>query len=221
MLAMGLRIGYAHYNDWTTLPALCSSAARSRITSFAFLMMTKLFRQLRPWKTPSQRRENLETIAVESGSGTQLARIQKPESTVATPPSDHSEEDTFLELGKTEKLVGEGDELLARAKVTEMPAMLKMKDPKQRLLVQRMMQEDANVRVRVDLPYWVRLNGIWAGDADGPAGASQCWKVLRDFGFVSVRGAKGKPPEGEFLNWLASLLPIPQPLMPSPPTVGV
>lgn len=212
MLAMGLRIGYAHYNDWTTLPAPMFFRRKIEDYVIRFPDDDEIIPAAQTMEDAVAATENLETIAVESGSGTQLARIQKPESTVATPPSDHSEEDTFLELGKTEKLVGEGDELLARAKVTEMPVMLKMKDPKQRLLVQRMMQEDANVRVRVDLPYWVRLNGIF-----GPVtpmvrrGASQCWKVLRDFGFVSVRGAKGKkPPEGEFLNWLASLLPIPQ-----------
>lgn len=50
ILVMGLRLGFAHYNDWTSLPAPLFFRARSRTTSFA---IPKMSRRLLPPKSYS------------------------------------------------------------------------------------------------------------------------------------------------------------------------
>lgn len=198
MVVMGLRLGYAHYNDWTTLPA--PMFFRRKIEDYVI-------------RFP----EDEESIVVAESSEDVLAETFRPVTHIAKLLEEESkpqsvveeQEETVPDLEEVKMAKPEVDGLLANAQSIEMLKLFSAKDVRHRTLIQKILQEDHGVRVQVDLPYWVKTHGIFGQfNATVRRNAARCWKHLRSFSYV--RSNDRMPRESEFLNWLADRLRIPQ-----------
>lgn len=196
MLVMGLRLGYAHYNDWTTLPA--PMFFRRKIEDYVI-------------RFPEEEESVIVADSGEEGAVetfkpvTRIARLLQEES--KPQPVVETVEETVPDQVKMP--TPEIDELLAQAQATEMPVLFTAKDVNHRALIKRIIQDDHAVRVQVDLPYWIKTHGIFGQfNATVRRNAARCWKHLRSFSYV--RSKDSMPRESEFLNWLAERLRIPQ-----------
>lgn len=202
MLVMGLRLGYAHYNDWTTLPA--PMFFRRKIEDYVIR-----FPEDEEAGGVTDLAEESSSETGVAGPVTQLARLLVSEASPPPPTAEPVAEETLIELEKVPTTSPQGDDLLSVAKATPMPSFFPRRDSKLRTLHQRMLQQDATVRVRVELPYWVRPHGLF-----GPytstvrRNAANCWKGIREFGYVGVK--EKMPRDSIFLDWIAARLEIPQ-----------
>jgi hypothetical protein len=217
MLALGLRIGYAHYNDWTTLPA--PLFFRRKIEDYVI-------------RFPDDDEEN------ESSAGNDAL---PPDVDVIDDGTIRPESQTFVsrlveEAGRPDEPVRQGEielpeigratdddtdelDLLSRVKATRMPPLHTSLDHRIRSLGQRMMQQDTNVRVRVELPYWLKTKNIF-GEFNPTIrrNAKKCWRDFRDLNLVKDKTAM--PRESEFLNWMAGHLQVPQAALALVPACG-
>jgi hypothetical protein len=100
------------------------------------------------------------------------------------------------------------DDLLVRVRQTSMPNIHEHQDFHGRQLCHRIFNGD--VRVRVQLPYWVKTAGIFklTGEVT-KRHLQQSWGRLRDLGYVKQQGVE-MPSADHYLNWLADKLHIPQ-----------
>jgi hypothetical protein len=198
ILSMGLHIGYAHYNDWTTLPM--PLFFRRKIEDYVIRYPEEV-----------------------EGSGTDdVARGDVPEQVVT--PTRYSElvvqeaegvlEEASMPDETTPDVVGmsrqdDGTDLLSRAKHTKMPSMPIMahRDYQIRQLYQRMI--NGNIHVRVDLPYWLRTRGILSTiEAPTKRRVQRSWNWMKNFGYV--KSGVSMPRVDDYMDWLAEKLCIPQ-----------
>jgi hypothetical protein len=216
MLAMGLRIGYAHYNDWTTLPA--PLFFRRKIEDYVIR-----FPDDEEDSEPTN--DNLPPDAVEifderrpaSEAETFLSRLL--DEPVGPEEPVRQGEIELPEVNMAASSSTDETALLARVKNTPMPALHTSQDRKIRSLGQRMMQQDTNVRVRVELPYWIKTKDIFGEfNATIRRHASKCWRDIRDLGLVKIKTPM--PRESEFLNWMANHLQVPQAALALVPACG-
>lgn len=196
MLAMGLRIGYAHYNEWTALPA--PLFFRRKIEDYVI-------------RFPEDDEQAAEMVAEEAvdraaaAKSTFLSRLVDDETRkqVAKP------EVVLPDIGQAEPHGAVATDLLSMAKAAPLPALHNSKDPKIRTVGLRMLQQNANVRVRVDLPYWVKLKDIFGEFTPNVRrNAQKCWDEFVRIGIIG-KGTK-RPRDREFLIWLADKLQVPQ-----------
>lgn len=238
MVVMGLRLGYAHFNDWTALPA--PMFFRRKIEDYVIR-----FPDDAEEAGGGQADEAIAVTDREDGAGIEDAGTESVKTLLAqavgisdvateqvqeTPSASGSEERlseeeeeemamfagmTPVELGfkllelLKDETVSDAD-LLDQVKNIGMSSLFGSRDPKQRAMACRILCEDPKVRVRVDLPSWVRPHGIF-GDVTATVrrNARKVWKLLRQFGYVPSVG-KPMPPVGEFMNWLGDRLQTPQ-----------
>lgn len=212
MLVMGLRIGYAHYNEWTALPA--PLFFRRKIEDYVIR-----------FPEDEEAGEGVEEVVVAAegvASAEVIPNTERPEDVSASTfisriveneakelaPQEVPEE-SFPEITKAAKQSGEPDDLLSRAKAAEMPVLHSTKDMKLQNLGRRMLHQETNVRVRVDLPYWFKLNGA-LGEFSPVIrrNAARCWHRMRSFNIVTAK--MQMPREADFLNWMAKMLQVPQ-----------
>ena len=195
ILAMGLRLGYAHHNDWTKLPM--PMFFRAKIEDYII-------------RYPDDDDVGLvltgDTQEPTASTGSVLSEkvIQAVEGEVdAAPTLDESTPDP---LGSPRQ---ENDtDLLSRVRHTPMPFIHEHQDFHGRQLYHRMFNGDA--RVRVELPYWVKTAGIFnlTGEVTKRR-LRRSWDWLRDFGYVKQHGVE-MPSADHYLDWLADKLRIPQ-----------
>lgn len=242
MVVMGLRLGYAHFNDWTSLPA--PMFFRRKIEDYVIRFPDDTEDAGSPQvdeAVTGQDREDGAGIDDASAESVKTLLAQAVGSSDAVPvpalgptseaceeaPSEEAVSDeeqeelaklsgmTSVELGfvlldllKDETLAAA--DLLSQVKELEMSSLFGSRDPKQRAMACRILCEDPKVRVRVDLPSWVRPHGIFGNvTATVRRNARKVWKLLRQFGYVPSVG-KPMPPVGEFMNWLGDRLQTPQ-----------
>lgn len=196
VLVMGLRLGYAHYNDWTTLPA-------------PLFFRRKIEDYIIRYPEDDDDKPILER-EVDSGppgevapSGTVLSEMVTQETEGVVEEAEEESLPDFKEAQAEDSVAN----LLVLAQQTPTPSIVAESDLKKRLLYQRMVSGD--LRVRVDLPYFVKTNGIF-----GPPPAAlrrkttRIWKLMREFGYVRIN--KPMPRTDEFMDWLSSHLKCPQ-----------
>ena len=209
MLVMGLRIGYAHYDDWTTLPA--PLFFRRKIEDYVIRFPEDDDEDPPPSNeaSPPGSGDSPEDGSELSGAKTFVSRLIES----ATGSNSLVVADEELpEVNKPPCLSsGEGD-VLAQVKRTSMPTLHGARDLRIRRLGQRMMYQDSGVRVRVELPYWIKTKGIFGEfNTTIRRKASSYWKALRDMGVVKKQAPM--PRESELLDWMAALLQVPQSAM--------
>lgn len=209
MLVMGLRIGYAHYDDWTTLPA--PLFFRRKIEDYVIRFPEDEDDDPPPSNeaSPPDSGDAPDEKNESPGAQTYIARlIENSAKTDSLAAQDE------VELPEVNRAVATSDEtdLLTRVKLTPMPTLHGSRDLRIRRLGQRMMYQDAGVRVRVELPYWIKTKGIFGEfNTTVRRKAASYWKALRDMGVV--RKLAPMPRESELLDWMGALLQVPQSAM--------
>ncbi len=211
MLVMGLRIGYAHYNEWTTLPAPLFFRRKIEDYVIRFPEDEEVVDVVEEIAMAADEVVVAE-ISVQEGDEsveetTFIARLLDNE--VKETDSRSSTEEPLPELTKAEDQTGKQDDLLSRAKVAVMPVLHRTKDLKLLHLSRRMLRQDTNVRVSVSLPYWFKPNGAFGEYSQViRRNASRCWRMMREFNLVSPTTTM--PNDRDLLNWMTKLLHVPQ-----------
>ncbi|TDN58009.1 RNaseH domain-containing protein [Paraburkholderia sp. BL10I2N1] len=209
MLVMGLRIGYAHYDDWTTLPA--PLFFRRKIEDYVIRFPEDEDDDPPPSNeaTPPDGGDAAEEKNESPGARTYVSRLI--ENSAKTDSLTAQDEVELPEVNRAATASDETD-LLTRVKLTPMPTLHGSRDLRVRRLGQRMMYQDAGVRVRVELPYWIKTKGIFGEfNTTVRRKAASYWKALRDMGVVRERAPM--PRESELLDWMGALLQVPQSAM--------
>jgi len=199
ILAMGLRLGYAHHNDWTRLPM--PLFFRAKIEDYVI-------------RYPEDEDEAVITLTDERESSNSTGTVMsdkvikavKGEETEETHPP--SEEEAVFDF-KLAVDADDLDELVQLVRGTDMPAIMDhLNDYQIRLLYHKMFNGEANVSV--ELPYWVKVQGIFLVTGDvTKRNVRRCWNWLYEFGYVRQHGNHMPHPE-RFIDWLAAKLRIPQ-----------
>lgn len=217
MLVMGLRLGYAHYNDWTALPApmFFRRKVEDYIIRFPDDEDTTIIDQsdvaLEASNDVSSDQDILSaaTSVVDNVAMNtfleQALEIAENETNVAI---DQDEEILLPTLGEPEPVVDDSSDLLSMAKKAK---LVNLRDESKYVnLSRRIFKDDKTIRVRVDLPYWVKTNGIF-GELTSTIrrNMARCWRSLRTFDLVSKNGVP-QPEESKFLAWFENRLQIPQ-----------
>ena len=213
MLVMGLRIGYAHYNEWTALPAPLFFRRKIEDYVIRFPEDEEAGESVEASVATAEGVASSVEVSAsaerpeEVSASTFISRIVENEAKEATPQEDS--EEPLPEITKAAIQSGEPDDLLSRAKAAEMPVLHTPKDIKLLNLGRRMLHQDTNIRVRVDLPYWFKANGS-LGEYSPVIrrNAARCWRRMREFNIVTAK--MQMPRESDFLNWMTKLLQVPQ-----------
>ncbi|MDX8126444.1 RNaseH domain-containing protein [Methylomonas sp. OY6] len=197
ILAMGLRLGYAHYNDWTALPM--PLFFRRKIEDYAIRYPEDIDDgEIGDTASGEVLEEN-----VGSTNYSKLV-VQEAEGILEEMPI---QDETASDVNDT-LLQEDSDDLLRRVKRTTMPVIMSHRDDYQsRRLYQRMLNGDADVLV--ELPYWVRLRGIFTiMGAVTKRRVQRSWDRMKDFGYV--KSGVSMPRVDCYIDWLAEKLRIPQ-----------
>jgi hypothetical protein len=213
MAVMGLRLGYAHYNDWTALPA--PLFFKRKIEDYIIRYSPSEDVAEEPEATVSA--EPAEAAAVSEAPpdvetpDTPLSQavVQEilPDPSVAGPTT---EDPPFkLALAETPPPVAlpVATNPLERAKSVEMPVLYDNADPKLTRLYEAMLQDDA--RVRVELPTFVTSVSAFGEVEMSARQMRRLWDRMRDFGFVRKSGTS-MPNPSHLTEWLTKRLQTPQ-----------
>ena len=212
MIVMGLRLGYAHYNDWTTLPA--PLFFRRKIEDYIIRFPEDKDISVSP---------NTEEVTEGNSQATQLELLLQ-ESDIAnekafaeTEPDHEPKSEILLPLSKLTDSVEESpldeNDVLSRAKRTKPQVIAASTDLSMRRLYKRMMQDrPGEVQVHVNLPYWVKTQELFGQVTNlVRRNSSKIWRTMVEFEYI--RPGIGKPKENEFLDRLAERLTTPQAVM--------
>lgn len=198
ILAMGLRLGYAHHNDWTRLPM--PLFFRTKIEDYVI-------------RYPE---DNEETGLVLSGEreGADTSASPLAEKVVKAVEGDSIDQDETPEAAEDVfdfmRAVDGQDysELVRQVRETDMPDLYGHSDFQSKQLYRRIFIGDANVGV--ELPFWVKPTGstfTLTGEITKRK-VRRSWDWMYEFGYVRPHGDH-MPSPGRYLDWLARKLRIP------------
>lgn len=196
ILAMGLRLGYAHYNDWTKLPM--PLFFRRKMEDYVIRYPEEV--------------DDVALVEVATSEGTEEAVSPTLYSALVVQEAGGIDEETPRVDESTPDVFGTpnadaGDDLLSHVKRTPMPFIMAYQDYQTRQVVQRMLNGGAYVHV--DLPYWVKTRGIFAiSEPVTKRRARRSWDWMKDFGYV--KSGVPMPRVDDYVDWLAEKLLIPQ-----------
>lgn len=231
-LVMGLRLGYAHYDEWTATPAPLFFAAKVQDYIIRYPDTTSEGPAPDDSDTPPDDPDDKNTRLID----TYLGDVEKAVlGEVAASPE--AESDSIPDTVPMTKVSSEGGSAVTLTSPNESVtthdaidvAMTKPKDPMllrawesasavTRLsankfgTVPRKLYEDmlcSNVRIVVDLPWFVtRKTVITEGAWPDSRAIKRFWQTQVDLGYRRSKGTA--PSSGELPNWLMSRLRIPQ-----------
>lgn len=196
ILSMGLRLGYAHYNDWTTLPM--PLFFRRKIEDYVIRYPDEV-------DDTTVEESAISDLTEPTISSTLYSELVVQEAEGVEEPPRMLVETTPDVLG----IPGEdsGDDLLSRVKRTSMPFIREHEDYHSRRLYQRMLSGGADVRV--NLPYWLKTRGAFAiTGVVTKRGVRRSWDWIKDLGYV--KSGISMPRVDEYLDWLSAKLRVPQ-----------
>ncbi len=213
ILVMGLRLGFAHYNDWTSLPAPLFFrrkvedyiirypedeqvfASAEAVLDDVVAAQEEVSAPVREVALDSQMELPLKSISdlvVEEAEGV-------PEAMSNTPLFGDDIDD-----GPTNEQM---DDPLSVAKRTEVVCLGGSNELNLRMLYQKMLKED--VRVSVALPWWIESKGLFRQPSDNSKkNIKRSWRLMREFGYV--KNTMPMPDSSEYMEKLASRLRCPQ-----------
>lgn len=201
----GLRLGYAHYNDWTALPA--PLFFRRKIEDYIIRF---------PQSGESDEAASIGLSHLSTAGTRSRSRMTKDLLSLVVDVDTHVKAKSLSmegELGDAEPLVGSNDDeredsdLLARAQCIEPHALYAGGDQRAKRLYAAMMRDQT--MVQVELPSFIPNKGLF-GTTELSKGRSfdRAWVNQRQFGFV--KATDRRPPLGEFLDQMAARLRVPQ-----------
>ena len=200
MIAMGLRLGYAHYNDWTTLPAPLFFRRKIEDYIIRFPEDDDAIEAESP--------DDAQPVLSATGKQSELLLFEDEGSDKYAETESATQE--LPDISSAKAPTSSDRDLLSSAKSTCMPALAFSPDLGEKRLYKRMVQDArGEVQVHVTLPYWLNTQGLF-----GPfspivrRNSSRVWRRLREFDYVKNKASK--PKDSELLNWMAERLRTPQ-----------
>jgi hypothetical protein len=207
VIAMGLRVGYAHYSDWTALPT--PLFFRKKIDDYVIRYPDDDSGEREETGLPDVETPDGAMPTLQDVAATPYVRMVVEETQGVRPPpalATQETQETQPAFGMAAPAEGQPDDLLARAKAVDLPEFAYSDDFRLRRLYQHMIRGD--VRVRVELPGWVELSGLFISEYPPTKRLVQrCWERARQFQYVRP-GERMRPPE-EFLDWVAEKVRTP------------
>lgn len=219
MVVMGLRLGYAHYNDWTTLPA--PLFFRRKIEDYIIrfpededISVSAISDE--PLETNTQATQ-LELLLQEEDLLEPLAAV--PEAVPEVLPSLTENEEIQpmmqdeVEGDPCPEYMPEKEDILLRAQGANMPVLASINDLAVKRLYKRMMQDKpGEVVVHVNLPSFVHKKGLFGQYSNlVRRNSSRIWRAMIEFEYVGSRVSK--PKDADLLDRLAERLIVPQSLV--------
>jgi hypothetical protein len=218
VLVMGLRLGYAHYNDWTRLPMPLFFERKvddyiirypedvDDATTGDLPIVAAPTAEAAPEGAP-----DAVTYADRVDPNDYLALVtQEVEGEQDDAPVAEVDDSTPDVLGpaKDEKDENEGDDaLIRRVRAIVMPCIATHKDFHVRALYQRIICGD--VHVRVELPYWLPRRGVLlVSTAVTKRNLRRSWSRLQNINLV--KSGVSMPSVDEYIEWLCEKLKMPQ-----------
>lgn len=199
VLTMGLRLGYAHYNDWTTLPM--PLFFRRKIEDYVI----RYPEGTEGGEGPGAGEVIGEVVPEQAINPTRYSELVVQEAEgirEEMPPQDDFTPDVLGEPWQED-----GADLLSRVRRTPMLSLAAKQDLQSRQLYQCMIKGEAHVRV--ELPYWVRIRGIFAISGEvTKRRVRRSWGRMQDFGYV--KSGVPMPRIEEYMDELAKKLHTPQ-----------
>lgn len=218
-LVMGLRLGYAHYPDWTRLPA--PLFFERKIDDYII-------------KYPAS--EDIDDIAAAEGDADGVPEVDVSTTVMrivaeliekenpATAPdeapvqqeykltSESMQSELLLEPVRQDEPAdtGDTDDILAQAKRIDVAEfqLYPPRNNKMRRLYEAMVKK--NIDLRVELPYFVCTHGLFGRyEPSLKRRIQKHWNQLIDFAYVPAAG-KQRPPNDNYLDWLAGHFVHPQ-----------
>ncbi len=193
-LAMGLRLGFAHYDQWTKLPA--PLFFRKKVDDYIIRYIEE-----------SVDKEALESDVITTS--TVLSDLVVDDISGNEEVSEQPDSDSELELAEERVPVGDGAEkdLLRFAKGTPFPFIVDHKNDRVYQIRAGMFNGDH--QVTVELPSWITLPGILVSmQPVTKHNVRKSWRWLKQIGFV--KSGIRMPRPNEYLDWLGQKLRTPQ-----------
>lgn len=216
-VVMGLRLGYAHYDDWTRLPAplfferkiddyiikypesendddvyMAEDDGSDNVETSASSILKKVADEVASELAPPTNEQTPGATPI------QATMNFEPPTEIAPPPAENTETDFQNDL-----------DILAQAKRVDIPSMCfhPLRDFNIRRTYSAMIRGE--VPVRVDLPYFVRVKGFFEPlDNHAKKRVKSHWKQMVELDYV--RSRTKCPAVDQFLDWLASFMIHPQ-----------
>lgn len=236
ILSMGLRLGYAHYDDWTRLPA--PLFFERKIDDYIIKFPAgegdagEVIEGESTVVAPAEPQDEVDELPESEGAAPVMQLMVEMVEKELRPSSQEngsvievteSEADTATELvtpaneepsaplvATSDYSAGTNAEILARAKSIEYEKLYiyPPKNPKVRRLYEAMARN--TVTILVDLPYFVETKGLLGkNEPHMKKRIKRAWKQLTDFGYASTFW-KTRPTNEAFLDWMSAKLIHPQ-----------
>ena len=215
-VVMGLRLGYAHYDDWTRLPAplfferkiddyiikypesedddvyMTEDDGSDNVEISASPILQKVANEIASELAPATNEPIPDVTPI------QATMNFEPPTEIVPLPSENAETDFQNDL-----------DILAQAKRIDIPSMTfhPLRDFNIRRTYGAMIRGE--IPVRVDLPYFVRVKGFFEPlDNHAKKRVKSHWKQMVELDYV--RSRTKCPAVDQFLDWLASFMLHPQ-----------
>jgi len=216
---MGLRLGYAHYNDWTSLPA--PLFFKRKIEDY--IVRYREGEGAAPDEAPpapapapapeSEAGEGESVLEPEVPARAVLAlaqsMLQEAAATVSKAEAPAAERSSpVTPLSASVKVQPDDGSLLARARRTEVEYLYLSDDLKVKRLYQVMLQDDPRVTIRVDVPSFVTTEALFGDITIDSRTCKRLWGRLQQFGYA--RQTAGAPAAKRFFEWMTQRLNRPQ-----------
>ncbi|KQZ35113.1 hypothetical protein ASD58_28275 [Duganella sp. Root1480D1] len=230
-MVTGLRLGYAHYNDWTALPA--PLFFRRKVDDYIIRYADEGDAPDTPDRNevvmPEGTLVSQDVVAEVIGNDLQKNRASDEAPLAVHQPTedyspstergkkdfDISVENTFASISDEEELEGLKDQLLEQVKTVRPAHLMVVTAKEQRLfrayhrLISGVTNPHETVRVRVLPPPWVDLpSALSTENPISKKPARRSWDFMLDYGYV--RSGIKKPADDSFLAWLGQFLVVPQ-----------
>lgn len=230
-LVTGLRLGYAHYNDWTALPA--PLFFRRKVDDYIIryadesdgLEVPDRNEVVMPEGTLVSQDVVAEIIGESASSGTQSVQtdleMSEAKEVSPQPPhpveqqSDFNFEQLFASISTREDIANLQGELLVKIKLIRPAPLMDITRKDQRLfrsyhrLICGVTYPQETVKVRVTPPLWVvAATALSTKLPITKKAARRSWDFMVDYGYV--RSGIRKPADDLFLSWLGEFVVVPQ-----------
>ncbi|WP_084402617.1 RNaseH domain-containing protein [Cupriavidus sp. amp6] len=204
---MGLRLGYAHYNDWTGLPA--PLFFKRKIDDFVIRHASdedddndaEIHEPDASLRAPTIPENLLAQVVI--GSVLEEAREEADAGDVSASEKVHS---TAHVEHSAQKVDVDPESILGKALHVKMPVLYTDTEPKVQRLYGAMIQRD--VTVRVDLPVFARQKGLLGVVDLKKRSLERFWSSQRDFGWV--KRTERMPGTDGIQAWLEGRMTTPQ-----------
>lgn len=213
LLVMGLRLGYAHYNDWTRLPMPLFFERKVddyiiRYPEDGDDAATADLPVMNAEANPEAARDaasDADRVDPNGYLALVTLEVEGEQDDMPVAEVDYSTPDV---LGPIKDEKDEGDDaLIRRVRTTIMPCIATHKDFHLRALYQRIIC--GNVHVRVELPYWMPRRGVLLMSTPvTKRNLRRSWSRLQNMNLV--KSGVSMPSVDEYIDWLCEKLKVPQ-----------